>query len=117
MIQNEYFYMQSNSDEENDHSIYKNHKYFELKHSCHSYMHKFISENGQPGKVFIDFVNTTDFNEKALSDEARAMCEKDTNAGGNSEISEGVSYETFHRVGYAKHVKVSRVWFFVFCIC
>lgn len=68
-------------------------------------MHKFISENGQPGKVYIDFVNTTDFNEKALSDEARAMCEKDTNAGGNSEISEGVSYETFHRVGYAKHVK------------
>lgn len=105
-----------NSDIEND-SIYKIHKYFELKHSAYSYMNNFISENGPAGKVYIDFVNTTDFHEMALSGEAQAMCKQGTNAGGNSEISEALSFETFHRVGHAKHVKVSRVWSCVFCIC
>lgn len=100
--------MLPNSDIEND-SIYKIHKYFELKHSAHSYMNNFISENGPAGKVYIDFVNTTDFHEKALSGEAQAICKQGTNAGGNSEISEALSYETFHRVGHAERVKVSRV--------
>lgn len=108
--------MLPNSDEEND-SKYKVHEYFESKHSSHSYMCNYISDNGPAGKVYIDFVNTTDFHEKALSGEARAMCEKDTNAGGNSEISEGVSYETFYRWEDAGLVKVRRVWSCVFCIC
>lgn len=109
--------MQLNFDEENDYSIYKNYKYFELKYFCYLYMYKFIFENGQLGKVYIDFVNIIDFNEKVFLDEVWVMCEKDINVGGNLEILEGVFYEIFYRVGYVKYVKVSRVWFFVFCIC
>lgn len=103
--------MLPNSDVEND-SIYF-HKYFKFKHSSHLY--NFIFDDGPVGVVYIDLVDTNDLHVKALSDEAQEMCESGTNAGGRSEISEGLSYETFYRWGDTKLVKVSRVMSCVHC--
>lgn len=80
--------------------------YFVLK--GRSVLKKFILENGV-GIVFIDIITTSHFYLKSLSHDAQKMCEHGTNAGGQSEISEALSYETFYGCADATLEKVSKV--------
>lgn len=53
-----------------------------------------MEKNGR-GIVFIDLVKTANFHVNSLSDGARKIIQG-TNAGGNSQISEAISYEIFY---------------------
>lgn len=70
-------------------------------------LEKFLEKN-ERGIVFIDLVGTANYHEASLSDDARQIIQG-TNAGGNSEISEAISYEIFYRYG-AELVMVSKVF-------
>lgn len=62
-----------------------------------SVLKKFILENTcSVGIVFIDIINGNQFYLKDLSHDAQKMCEHGTNAGGRSEISEAISFESFY---------------------
>ncbi|XP_052681551.1 AAC-rich mRNA clone AAC4 protein-like isoform X1 [Crassostrea angulata] len=65
-------------------------------------LEKFLEKN-ERGIVFIDLVETANCHVASLSDDARQIIQV-TNAGGNSEISEAISYEIFYRYRCAKLV-------------
>lgn len=73
-----------------------------------------IKKNGR-GLFFIELVTSSDFKSEDISVRAREMMEPGTNAGGQSEMSEALSFETFHRCLGAELLKVSRVWLCGYC--
>lgn len=80
-----------------------------------SVLKKFILENTcSVGIVFIDIINGNQFYLKDLSHDAQKMCEHGTNAGGRSEISEAISFESFYGCQGATLEKVSKVWLCLF---
>lgn len=73
-----------------------------------------IKKNGK-GLFRIDLVTSSDFQSEDLSVRAREMMDPGTNAGGQSEMSEALSFETFHQCLGAVLLKVSRVWLCGYC--
>lgn len=67
-----------------------------------------IQEN-RVGIFYICLVTKGFLHVDSLSVGGQKMCTPGTNAGGNSEISEALSYELFHILESAELVKVSRM--------
>lgn len=76
-------------------------------------LYNFLDGNGRE-IVYIDLVKTEAFCFESLSEEAQGMCKR-ANAGGQSQISEAFSYETFALWGHTQLEKVSRAWSRVYC--
>lgn len=76
---------------------------------------KCISEENKPGIVKINLIKTTEFRVEFISEGTQKMCEPCVNAGGGSEISEAVSYETFHTWKGTELVMVSWLWLCPYC--
>lgn len=85
----------------------------DIKNEDEELLEEFLEKNGR-GIVFIDLVKTANFHVNSLSDGARKIIQG-TNAGGNSQISEAISYEIFYVYRCAELVMVSRLWLFVYC--
>lgn len=81
---------------------------FEITYHKEHIFRDCIQEN-RVGIFHIPLITKRFLHVDSLSSGGQKMCTPGTNAGGNSEISEALSYELFHRLKSAELVKVSRM--------